>query len=338
MQVRPLMVLISLNMCKFCMSFSILLPPRKATILAGRRTAAFHSTTACKLNRFLFRMEEDIQEDRESRLRTITLPQDDYRTLHAAKVLGAQSGDTLRAGLVSCNEHDGLVTDSATIEWCPQGSIKKAQPTRNGDPPGLLKIHLHDLQPAPPTSVPPVSLMLALPRPLQLGRMLPMISQMGVDHVILTESSKVPKDYWGSQLLRQPHLMTDKLLQGLEQAGDVRMPKLTIVRNLCRFLEHDLDRLFPIDEYARVVAHPTRITDPVPAKRLRECKLPNNNVRKILVAVGPEGGWKEPDELELLTSRAFEQITMGTRVLRSDCAVVSLMSLAHDVCSDSRYR
>ena len=47
----------------------------------------------------------------------------------------------------------------------------------------------------------------------------------------------------------------------------------------------------------------------------------------------PEGGWDEPYELDMFTSRGFQQITLGTRVLRSDVAVVSLLALAHEVCA-----
>ena len=298
---------------------------------------SFHTTTVCRLNRFLFQMEDLVDNEVENGIQTITLAKDDYRTVHAAKILGLCNGDTLRAGCVSNDkvaDIDGLVTDRATVEWIPQGSVKKPQPTKNGDPPGALKIYLHHLQPVAPTQAPPVSLILALPRPLQLGRMLPMISQMGVDHLVLTEARKVPKDYFGSHLFRHPELLTEKIMQGLEQAADVRLPKLSIVRNLSRFIDKDLEQYFPASEYARVIAHPTRINDTVPAaKRMRQCLFPNGNKRKVVVAVGPEGGWEEPDELDLFSSHGFEQITLGSRILRSDCAVVSLLSLAHDACS-----
>lgn len=47
----------------------------------------------------------------------------------------------------------------------------------------------------------------------------------------------------------------------------------------------------------------------------------------------PEGGWEEPDELDLFMERGFQKVTLGTRVLRSDVAVVSLLALAHEVCT-----
>ena len=327
----------------------------------GRTQAAFHPSTALKLNRFLFDPSEVVVDDdddgSDAKVPTVTLPKDDYRTVHAAKILGLQNGDYLRAGVVSEGDgtstedkggpYAGCVTDQATIEWLPEGKIKKACPTKNGDPPGSLRIALESLvsssesagdnpQGDASTAV-SVSLILALPRPLQLGRMLPMISQMGVDHLVLTAAKKVPKDYFGSHLFRKPEVLRKLLIEGLCQSGDVKIPKVTVAKRLKPFMEDDLDELFPSDEYARVIAHPQRVGQIEAPKRMREVSFPSDKTRRIVVAVGPEGGWEEPYELDMFESLGFQQITMGTRVLRSDVAVVSLLSLAHDVCSEESY-
>ena len=65
----------------------------------------FHSTTCLRLNRFLFDPNElDPQNgegnDDEMPTPTVTIPKDDYRTIHAAKILGLRNGDTVRAGIV----------------------------------------------------------------------------------------------------------------------------------------------------------------------------------------------------------------------------------------------
>lgn len=167
---------------------------------------------------------------------------------------------------------------------------------------------------------------------LQLGRMLPMISQMGVDHLILTAADKVPKDYFGSHLFRKPEKLQDLMIEGLCQAGDVRLPKLTVIRNLRRFLDENLDDMFPSEEYARVIAHPKRANDTKDPLRMSQVQFPKTAPPRMVVAVGPEGGWTEPDELDLFQKLGFQQCTLGTRTLRSDCAVVSLLGLAHEVC------
>ena len=301
----------------------------------------YRSTSIVQLNRFLFDPSEVESNDNSASDTATTprviLPKDDYRTVHAAKILGLANGDTIRAGIVSSDEHNGLWTDDATIEWIPEGKVKKAEVLKNGNPPGSLAVHLDNLSaPNATTDEICVSLILALPRPLALGRMLPMISQMGVDHLVLTRARKVPKEYFGSHLFRKPEALRERLVEGLCQAGDVRLPKLHVVKNLPYFLEDDLDALFPTDEYARVIAHPQRSTDSEPL-RMSDIQFPETaSSPKAVIAVGPEGGWEEPSELELFQSLGFQQITLGTRTLRSDCAVVSLLSLANEVCQKER--
>lgn len=292
------------------------------------RIRSYGTSSACCLNRFLFSQSEIIYNGTEP---TVTIEKDDYRTSHASKILCLRNGDRIRAGVVSDDSNEGMLTDAASIEWIPQGKVKKAEPLANGDPPGLLKIHLRSLKPSSDKlALPAVSLILALPRPLQLGRILPMIAQLGVDRLVLTEARKVPKDYFGSHLFRGK-LLTERLIEGLCQAGDARLPRVQVVRHLNNFLSQDLDALFPSSLYARILAHPQR--DDAPASpRVRDVQFPNNQSPRLVLAVGPEGGWEEPDEIQLWCSHGFQQITMGDRVLRSDCAVVSLLALAHDAC------
>jgi len=300
---------------------------------------------------------------------TVILPATDYRTIHASKILRLVNGDTIRAGIVldqqkqlptvgvqsslanqTCNpidsDHDpsisGKITDEAVITWIPEGKVRKAEPLNNGDPPGSLMIRLDSLQTSEMNNIiggedspfaSPVSLILALPRPIQLERILPMISQIGVDHLVLCSAQKVPKDYFGSHLFRRPGDLRCRLIEGLCQAGDVRLPKITIARQLKKFLDHDLDDMFPSDRFARVIAHPLRKNQKL--SRMRDVHFPceDQNQRRVILAVGPEGGWAEPYELDLFKEREFQQITLGSRILRSDVAVISLLSLAHDLCS-----
>jgi 16S rRNA (uracil1498-N3)-methyltransferase len=299
---------------------------------------SFRSSTRCQLNRFLFDSYEISKTDEKGQP-VVTLSKEDYRTIHAAKILGLRNGDTIRAGLVSDFEsHEpGRSTDSATIQWIPEGNVKKAEPLGNGDPPGSLHITLDNLQEPPATDQLSVSLILALPRPLQLGRILPMISMMGVEQIVLTGARKVPKDYFGSHLFRKPHVLRDKIIEGLCQAGDVRLPKVHVAKHLRFFLEDDLEATFPKGEYARVIAHPKRVDDPSEPLRMGDIVFPeenkdNDQPARVVLAVGPEGGWEEPGELDTFQSLGFQQVTLGTRTLRSDCAVVNLIGLANEIC------
>ncbi|KAL3785011.1 hypothetical protein HJC23_007932 [Cyclotella cryptica] len=338
-------------------------------------------STPLYLNRILFDSSEmevrdhDTAERQQQQhwLATVTFPKHDYRTVHIAKILRLKNGECVRAGSVRNpesghnDELEGLLTDEAIVQWLPEGNIKKCEPTKNGDPPGSLKLciphppktllwnqrnntnHSHDDN-GQQADVPPVSLLLALPRPLQLSRILPMVSQLGIDHLILTSAKKVPKDYFGSHLFRKPQELRSLLIEGLTQSGtDLRLPRVTISkRPLREFMDEELDDLFPPREVVRVIAHPERrkldgeTEDEGTGKvrRVTDLDFPMDKQgkrRKMLVAVGPEGGWEEPNELDMFMERGFQKVTLGTRALRSDVAVVSLLALAHEVCSKHRY-
>jgi RsmE family RNA methyltransferase len=361
--------------------------PSKYGNFPGIKHRYIHQTTSLKLNRFLFdptEIDEHLPGRKTSDFPlTVTLPKQDYRTVHVAKTLGLQNNETLRAGIVKdnvikmktshtnkynqtissglivpCTENSklygGLETDSATVRWIPEGKIKKAEPTKNGDPPGSLEITLHSMTPYNDSKVqndnsdqhdsPQISLILALPRPLALARLLPMISMMGISHLILTSAQKVPKDYFGSHLFRKPNEIRKLLIEGLCQAGDVKIPSVTVVNRLKPFLEDDLENLFPTNDWARVIAHPQRkdISDnqvlrmediSFPASTFTSDERRSASPSNMLLAVGPEGGWAEPYELDMFQDHGFQQVTLGSRILRSDVAVVSLLSLAHDVCA-----
>ena len=310
--------------------WTIISPPTGSCFRTLIRSPSRNTIDVPYLNRFLFDPEEldPLEEDNQT---TVTLSKDDYRTVHAAKILGLANGATVRAGIVSCADHNGFWTDQAIVEWMPEGNVKKKEPLGNGNPPGSLRIHLEGLMNPPPAQEPTVALLLALPRPLQLGRMLPMISQMGVSHLVLSQAKKVPRDYFGSHLFRKPEVLRERLIEGLCQAGDVQLPNVQVVKNLKHFLIDDLDRMFPKEQYARVIAHPQRNMEEKEL-RMRDVVFPDEGKRRILLAVGPEGGWEEPEELERFQEHNFQQITLGSRVLRSDCAVISLLALAHDAC------
>ena len=51
---------------------------------------------------------------------------------------------------------------------------------------------------------------------------------------------------------------------------------------------------------------------------------------RAVLCVGPDRGWDEPEELELLGAHGFELLTLGPRTLRTDTALVGLVALLSD--------
>ena len=82
-------------------------------------------------------------------------------------------------------------------------------------------------------------------------------------------------------------------------------------------VEDDLDRLF--DGGCRIVADPR-----APTTAGEIARVDSNN--RLLLAVGPEGGWNA-FELKLLGAHGFQSVGMGPRTLRTDTACIALVSL-----------
>jgi len=211
------------------------------------------------------------------------------RLEHAREVLRVQAGDTLRVGV-----RDGQVGTAEVLEASAE----------------VLALRVALAEPPPPRAR--VSLLLAMPRPKQLKRVIPAAASLGVDRVALVNAARVEKSYFDSKVLA-PAFLDELLVQGLEQAKDTVAPRLTVHARFKPFVEDELDAWAP-RAARRFVLHPTAAV-PVPA-------LPES--QELVLAVGPDGGWV-PFEVELLASLGFTAVTLGPRTLRSEVAVAAVL-------------
>lgn len=169
---------------------------------------------------------------------------------------------------------------------------------------------------APPR--PSVDLLLALPRPKVMRRLWAQLAALGVGQVILTNAGKVERDYFDTHLLR-PEGYRPLLIEGLQQARDTRLPVVSVHKQFRKLIEDDLDALFPRGR--RLVAHPDG-----QAAAVGEALAGSND--RVLIAVGPEGGWND-FELTLLRTHGFMPVCMGPRTLATTTACIALLTLAH---------
>jgi RsmE family RNA methyltransferase len=140
-----------------------------------------------------------------------------------------------------------------------------------------------------------------------------------VGQVILTNAEKVERDYFDSHVMQEEGFRP-LLIEGLQQARDTRMPRVTIHKRFTVLIEDDLDRLFPAGR--RVVAHPG-------AGRSFRSVLSPPVTDRVLVAIGPEGGWND-FELALLERHGFVKAAVGSRTLATTAACIAVLSLVHD--------
>lgn len=169
---------------------------------------------------------------------------------------------------------------------------------------------------------PRVDLLLAVPRPKVMRRLWAQLSALGVGRVILTNAERVERPYFDTHVLT-PDSYRPLLIEGLQQARDTHLPKVSIHRRFKVLVEDELDGLS--DAKLRLVADPSGTTAVGEAVRL----LPDEKSARLLIAIGPEGGWNA-FELDLLDAHGFNRVGMGSRTLRSDTACVALLSLVHD--------
>ena len=229
------------------------------------------------------------QGDSNSRIESAEAVLKDRRFLHIQSVHKAEIGDLLRVGVINGS------TGTGAVKRIDSNSI-------------TLNVILHQHEPSPPL---PVTLILALPRPKMLRRILQSATSMGVKKIVLLNSYKVEKSFWQSPYLESTSI-EEQLILGLEQAIDTVMPEVLLRKRFKPFVEDELPELAKGKRC--IVAHP----DP----QAQACSASHT---ETLLAIGPEGGFI-PYEVEKLNSAGFETVTLGKRILKVETAVPVLLS------------
>jgi 16S rRNA (uracil1498-N3)-methyltransferase len=175
--------------------------------------------------------------------------------------------------------------------------------TRSGD--GVeLEVAL-DRDPPPAL---PLTLILALPRPKVLNRVIAGAASMGVKRIYLINAWRVEKSYWKSP--RLAHLDEQAIL-GLEQARDTMLPRIETRRLFRPFVEEELPGI--AHGTHALVAHPRASTP-----------CPRDVQQAITLAIGPEGGFID-EEIASLGRVGFEAVSLGPRTLRVETAVAAIL-------------
>jgi 16S rRNA (uracil1498-N3)-methyltransferase len=205
---------------------------------------------------------------------------------HLEEVLGKGEGASLKVG-----ELGGLLGE---------GVIERVEAE------GGVWVRYAVSEPPPPAS--PVTLVLALPRPPMLRRILLHATTLGVKRIVLLHTARVEKSFWGSHVLRDA-AMGEPLRLGLEQARDTVLPTVELRRRFRPFVEDELRGWGG----RKLVAHPEA-----------GARAATWSAEGTTVVVGPEGGLV-PFEVELLREAGCETVSLGARILRVETAVVALL-------------
>ncbi|STZ56267.1 16S ribosomal RNA methyltransferase RsmE [Moraxella lacunata] len=204
---------------------------------------------------------------------------------HIKTVLKASVGDTLKIGKLGDKMGGGQI---AHID----------------DTHCLLENVRLDTDPPPKLGV---TVMLALPRPKVLRRLIMDMTAFGVHHIILINSVRTDKSYWGSPLLAR---LDEFVLEGLQQGVDSVPPAITLAKRFKPFVQDTLPSL--IKHKSALVFHP--YADTSFKEFIHKNPLPD------MIIIGAEGGFV-PYEIELLASVGVRAVSLGERILRTESAV-----------------
>jgi RsmE family RNA methyltransferase len=202
------------------------------------------------------------------------------RLKHMAEVHRVKAGDTLRVGKLNGPLGTGTVTAIDARSCTMEVALTRSPP--------------------PPL---PLTLLVALPRPKVLRRMMECVTAMGIKRIYIMETWRVEKSFWESPVLDHGVLAAHCML-GLEQACDTVTPEIVFKRRFKPFVEDEVPAI--IKGTRAIVAHPA-------AKN----PCPHGAKGAATLAVGPEGGFI-PYEIGLLKKQGFEDVNFGERTLKNE--------------------
>ena len=210
------------------------------------------------------------------------------RARHLLEVLRARPGRRLRAGRV-------------------RGALGEATVLEIGRDWVTLSVAWSEGAPPPPS----VDLVLALPRPKVLSRVLQTAACLGVRRIDLVNAWRVEKGYFDSPRLKPERVERDLRL-GCEQGGHTFVPHWAVHRRLMAFVEEHLPRLPPATS---LLAHPG---SPAGVEAAGDADA-------IRLAIGPEGGWIAR-EVATFAQAGFTPVTLSQSVLRTEVAVAAALT------------
>ena len=219
----------------------------------------------------------------------------DPRLSHMQHTLAVKVGDTLRAGVL--HRSRGL---ARVLEIDRTHALLAYEATDKAEAPGALTV------------------LLALPRPQTLRKVLFALPQLGVGCLLLCRSARVEKSYFQSKLLQDGEWRRH-LQEGMMQAACVRQPEVLLVDRFRPAVEDWLPELIPTDSL-RVLPHPGS------CDTLKSFALYKGG--PVCIALGPEGGWV-PFEVDLLGSQGFHTVSLGERILRVETALPVVAGQLH---------
>ena len=210
----------------------------------------------------------------------------DERTLHLLKVLHASVGTEFISGEINGEKGKSVITsitDGISFDFFPTCDGKELYP---------------------------LTVIVALVRPICMKRILRELVSMGVGHIILTSSELGEKSYKDATLYKDGSYQ-NIMLSGAMQGGFTGVPSITFTSSVSD----------AIKESRGVCLLPDNV---IGTKSFSSYNLEG---KEVTLAIGSERGWSDKERSLFLCS-GFSPVLMGKHILRTETASVAGCALA----------
>lgn len=245
----------------------------------------------------------------------------DERYLHITKVLKLKKGDSFKAGLI--NDKLGI---AQITKMSQEQIIFRFAPTET------------------PIALHPLHLILGIPRPIQLKRLLKDVSTLGISSIHLVGTVLGEKSYITSSLIANDEI-EQHLVEGASQAGSTLIPAHYIYSSLNKAFQQNeklgnnqpsseniIRILFDVEdaemkgqEYFDKSLHCKEKTMSYEKEGYPTLDSVFARDKQIILAIGSERGWAR-SERELFKKHNFITITLGKRIMRCETATIAAIS------------
>ena len=204
------------------------------------------------------------------------------------------------------------VGDSITIAEMG-GKIGKATVARIDHNEVLLSDIILDKK--PPSKL-DVTVVLALPRPKVLRRLIMDMTSLGVNKLIIVNSYRSQKSYWQSPLLER---IDEFVFEGLQQAIDTVPLEIEFKKRFKPFVEDEFSSLLVDKKKDKAV-----IAHPYATQSWKTYLGTTKDAMPKVLCIGAEGGWIDY-EVDLLCQHGCSSVSLGERILRTETVVSVLL-------------
>ena len=230
----------------------------------------------------------------------------DERYLHIKKVLHLKEGDVFKAGIINGKIGEALIShlseEKIVFSFCPN------TPDKGIADKGADKVETR------PLPLPPIKIILGFPRPIQLRRILRDAASLGFAEIVLCGTELGERSYLKSNLSSLEEIKK-YLLDGISQAGQTLLPAFSFCNSVKEALKNLKTALFKGSKV---------LLDIGDFPSLSTFKMTKGE--ELTIAIGSERGWTQ-NEREAFFSEGFISYSMGKRILRTETALTSALSV-----------